>query len=50
MPFEIFPFLIPGVRDIIEILIVAFVLYQLLLFLAGLLGGVVGHNANTGGQ
>ena len=28
-------FLIPGWRDVIEILIVAFVIYQLLLFLAG---------------
>ncbi len=35
MPFEIFPFLIPGLRDVIEILFVAFVIYQLLLFLAG---------------
>ena len=35
MPFEIFPFLVPGLRDVIEILIVAFVIYQLLLFLAG---------------
>jgi len=35
MPFEPFPFVAPGLRDIIEILIVAFVIYRLLLFLAG---------------
>ncbi len=35
MPFEQFRFLIPGPRDIIEILITAFVLYRLLLFLVG---------------
>ena len=35
MPFEQFRFLIPGVRDVVEILIVAYVLYRALLFLAG---------------
>ncbi len=35
MPFEQFRFLVPGVRDVIEILIVAYVLYRVLLFLAG---------------
>ncbi len=35
MPLERFPFLIPDLRDLIEILIVAFVFYRLLLFLAG---------------
>ena len=35
MPLEQFRFLIPGFRDIIEILIVAYVLYRVLLFLAG---------------
>jgi len=35
VPFEPFPFVAPGLRDVIEILIVAFVIYRLLLFLAG---------------
>jgi diadenylate cyclase len=35
MSLEQFRFLIPGFRDIIEILIVAYVLYRVLLFLAG---------------
>lgn len=35
MPLEHLQFLVPGWRDVVEILIVAFVLYQLLLFLAG---------------
>jgi len=35
MPLEQFRFLIPGVRDVIEILIVAFVLYRVLVFLVG---------------
>lgn len=35
MPLEHLQFLVPDWRDVIEILIVAFVLYQLLLFLAG---------------
>jgi diadenylate cyclase len=35
MLFDRFPFLVPGLRDIIEILFVAFVIYRLLLFLAG---------------
>jgi diadenylate cyclase len=35
MPLDSLPFLIPGIRDVIEILIVAFVIYRLLLFLAG---------------
>jgi diadenylate cyclase len=35
MPFDRFPFLIPGLGDVIEILFVAFVIYRLLLFLAG---------------
>ena len=35
MLFEPLPFIVPGVRDIVEILIVAFLIYRLLLFLAG---------------
>lgn len=35
MPLDQFRFLIPGFRDIVEILIVAYVLYRVLLFLAG---------------
>jgi len=35
MPLERFPFLVPDLRDVIEILIVALVFYRLLLFLAG---------------
>lgn len=35
MPLEQFRFLIPGFRDLVEILLVAFVLYRVLLFLAG---------------
>ena len=35
MSLEYFRFLTPGLRDIVEILIVAYVLYRLLLFLAG---------------
>ncbi len=35
MSWEEFRFLIPGWRDVVEIFIVAFVIYQLLLFLAG---------------
>ncbi len=35
MSLEQFRFLIPGFRDIIEILIVAYILYRVLLFLAG---------------
>ena len=35
MSFEYFAFLSPGVRDIMEILIVAYVIYRLLMFLAG---------------
>src|SRR5690554_3739054 len=35
MPFEQFRFLVPGWLDLVEILIVAWVLYRLLLFLAG---------------
>jgi len=35
MPFEQLRFLIPGFWDIVEILIVAYVLYRLLMFLAG---------------
>ena len=46
MSLEQFRFLIPGFRDILEILIVAYVLYRVLLFLAGTralqtLGGLV---------
>jgi diadenylate cyclase len=36
MPLEQFRFLLPGLRDVVEILIVAFVIYRLLLFLAGM--------------
>jgi diadenylate cyclase len=35
MPLDRFPFLVPDLRDVIEILLVAFVIYRLLLFLAG---------------
>ena len=35
MQFEPLPFITPGFRDIVEILIVAFLIYRLLLFLAG---------------
>ncbi len=35
MPLEYLRFLVPGVRDVIEILFVAYVIYRLLLFLAG---------------
>ena len=35
MPLDQFRFLIPGIRDILEILIVAYVIYRGLLFLAG---------------
>ncbi len=35
MQFEPLPFITPGFRDVIEILIVAFLIYRLLLFLAG---------------
>lgn len=35
MPFEQFRFLIPGIGDIVEILIVAYLIYRVLLFLAG---------------
>ena len=35
MQFETLPFITPGFRDIVEILIVAFLIYRLLLFLAG---------------
>ncbi len=35
MPIEYLRFLVPGVRDVIEILFVAYVIYRLLLFLAG---------------
>ena len=35
MQFEPLPFIAPGFRDIVEILIVAFLIYKLLLFLAG---------------
>ncbi len=35
MPLDSLPFLVPGVRDVLEILIVAYVIYRLLLFLAG---------------
>jgi diadenylate cyclase len=35
MPLESLPFLVPGWRDVLEILIVAYVIYRLLLFLAG---------------
>jgi diadenylate cyclase len=35
MPFEQFGFLIPSPRDVVEILVVAYVIYRALLFLAG---------------
>ncbi len=35
MPLEYLRFLVPGFRDVIEILLVAYVIYRLLLFLAG---------------
>ncbi len=35
MPFEQLRFLVPGFRDLVEILVVAWVIYRLLLFLAG---------------
>jgi len=35
MQFEPLPFITPGFRDVVEILIVAFLIYRLLLFLAG---------------
>jgi diadenylate cyclase len=35
MPLEQFRFLIPGIRDLVEILIVAYLIYRVLLFLAG---------------
>lgn len=35
MQFEPLPFITPGFRDVLEILIVAFLIYRLLLFLAG---------------
>ena len=35
MQFEPLPFIAPGFRDVVEILIVAFMIYRLLLFLAG---------------
>lgn len=35
MPLEQFGFLIPGPRDVLEILVVAFIVYRALLFLAG---------------
>ncbi|MFQ5702780.1 MAG: diadenylate cyclase CdaA [Gemmatimonadales bacterium] len=35
MPFEHFGFLFPGLSDVVQILIVAYVIYRLLMFLAG---------------
>ena len=35
MPFDRLTFFLPGLRDILEILIVAFLFYRFLLFMAG---------------